>query len=278
MPDAGARVARRGDRPLGPGSGSTSTAAPDRLARGVQAEVGENSWRASATGRCPAASRPCASPATRRREPGIAGRSGTTCTSTAGSACMLTGEKASTAATPRSPGCSTLGTRMVAPVVRLFRRRSGVAARGGGRGSDARRLGPRWPGVGAAARACRSSWARPTHPAPCSPPAWSPDDLLHAVGTTQVLAARDEKPEPDRAAVDRLLGVGPSYVYVTHNPVGGAASTGCSSCASATCRRRVLRPGRRRGVGGRATDVSSTRRSWAATGWRSSRPGPPSAN
>lgn len=49
-----------------------------------------------------------------------------------------------------------------------------------------------------------------------------PDDLLHSVGTTQVLAVRVEKPEPDARRLTRLFGVGDGYVYVAHNPVGGA--------------------------------------------------------
>jgi sugar (pentulose or hexulose) kinase len=48
-------------------------------------------------------------------------------------------------------------------------------------------------------------------------------DLLHIVGTTQVLAVLVEKPVPDPSRLTRLLGVGPNYVYVAHNPVGGVA-------------------------------------------------------
>jgi sugar (pentulose or hexulose) kinase len=50
-----------------------------------------------------------------------------------------------------------------------------------------------------------------------------PGDLLHNVGTTQVLAAIVEKPKPDARRLTRLLGVGNRFVHVTHNPVGGAA-------------------------------------------------------
>jgi xylulokinase len=48
-------------------------------------------------------------------------------------------------------------------------------------------------------------------------------DLLHSVGTTQVLAALTSKPRPDPRRLTRLLGVGDAYVHVTHNPVGGVA-------------------------------------------------------
>jgi sugar (pentulose or hexulose) kinase len=48
-------------------------------------------------------------------------------------------------------------------------------------------------------------------------------DLLHVVGTTQVLAAIVENPRPDPRRLTRLLGVGTAFVQVTHNPVGGAA-------------------------------------------------------
>lgn len=49
------------------------------------------------------------------------------------------------------------------------------------------------------------------------------DDLLHEVGTTQVLAALVDDPRPDARRLTRQLGVGASFVQVTHNPVGGAA-------------------------------------------------------
>ena len=48
-------------------------------------------------------------------------------------------------------------------------------------------------------------------------------DLLHAVGTTQVLAAIVAAPRPAPRRLTRLLGVGPAFVHVTHNPVGGVA-------------------------------------------------------
>ena len=50
-----------------------------------------------------------------------------------------------------------------------------------------------------------------------------PGDLLHSVGTTQVLAVVTDKPAPDARRLTRLLGVGDRYAVVTHNPVGGAA-------------------------------------------------------
>jgi xylulokinase len=50
-----------------------------------------------------------------------------------------------------------------------------------------------------------------------------PDDLLHVVGTTQVLAALTDRPVPDPRRLTRRLGVGPEFVQVTHNPVGGVA-------------------------------------------------------
>jgi xylulokinase len=49
------------------------------------------------------------------------------------------------------------------------------------------------------------------------------NDLSHVVGTTQVLAALTEQPQPSPRRLTRLLGVGDAYVYVTHNPVGGVA-------------------------------------------------------
>jgi xylulokinase len=50
-----------------------------------------------------------------------------------------------------------------------------------------------------------------------------PRDLLHVVGTTQVLAAFVDQPHPHPHRLTRQLGVGDRYVYVTHNPVGGVA-------------------------------------------------------
>jgi xylulokinase len=51
----------------------------------------------------------------------------------------------------------------------------------------------------------------------------SPGDVLHVVGTTQVLAALTDNPVPRPDRLTRQLGVGQVYVNVTHNPVGGAA-------------------------------------------------------
>jgi sugar (pentulose or hexulose) kinase len=53
--------------------------------------------------------------------------------------------------------------------------------------------------------------------------ALKPGELLHEVGTTQVLAALATKPLPGPRRLTRLLGVGDAYVHVTHNPVGGGA-------------------------------------------------------
>lgn len=50
-----------------------------------------------------------------------------------------------------------------------------------------------------------------------------PGDLLHTVGTTQVLAVLTDVPRPDPRRLTRRLGVGPSFIHVTHNPVGGVA-------------------------------------------------------
>lgn len=50
-----------------------------------------------------------------------------------------------------------------------------------------------------------------------------PGDLLHLVGTTQVLAILTDAPEPSSIRLTRHLGVGDSYMHVTHNPVGGVA-------------------------------------------------------
>lgn len=50
-----------------------------------------------------------------------------------------------------------------------------------------------------------------------------PGDLLHLVGTTQVLAILTDAPEPSSLRLTRHLGVGDSYMHVTHNPVGGVA-------------------------------------------------------
>src|SRR5262249_24003107 len=50
-----------------------------------------------------------------------------------------------------------------------------------------------------------------------------PGDLLHEVGTTQVLAGLTDQPRPDAKRLTRQLGVRGAFVHVTHNPVGGAA-------------------------------------------------------
>jgi xylulokinase len=50
-----------------------------------------------------------------------------------------------------------------------------------------------------------------------------PGDLLHSVGTTQVLGTLVARPTPDPTRLTRFYGVGESYVYVAHNPVGGSA-------------------------------------------------------
>jgi xylulokinase len=50
-----------------------------------------------------------------------------------------------------------------------------------------------------------------------------PGDLLHVVGTTQVLAVYCDKPAPSPKRLTRLLGVGDRFIHVTHNPVGGVA-------------------------------------------------------
>jgi len=48
-------------------------------------------------------------------------------------------------------------------------------------------------------------------------------DMLHSVGTTQVLGVLVERPRPDPRRLTRMYGVGDRFVYVTHNPVGGSA-------------------------------------------------------
>ena len=50
-----------------------------------------------------------------------------------------------------------------------------------------------------------------------------PGELLHMVGTTNVLAALTEHPRPDTRRLTRRLGVGPAFIHTSHNPVGGAA-------------------------------------------------------
>jgi xylulokinase len=48
-------------------------------------------------------------------------------------------------------------------------------------------------------------------------------DLLHLVGTTQVMAILTDDPQPSPQRLTRQLGVGEAFIHVTHNPVGGAA-------------------------------------------------------
>lgn len=48
-------------------------------------------------------------------------------------------------------------------------------------------------------------------------------DLLHVVGTTQVLLNIVEEPRPSEHRLTRRLGIGEAFVHVTHNPVSGAA-------------------------------------------------------
>jgi sugar (pentulose or hexulose) kinase len=48
-------------------------------------------------------------------------------------------------------------------------------------------------------------------------------ELVHSVGTTQVLATIVSQPVPDAARTVRQLGVGGTFIHVTHNPIGGAA-------------------------------------------------------
>ncbi len=50
-----------------------------------------------------------------------------------------------------------------------------------------------------------------------------PGDLLHVVGTTQVLSAFAARPQPSPRHLTRQLGVGDPFIHVTHNPVGGVA-------------------------------------------------------
>lgn len=50
-----------------------------------------------------------------------------------------------------------------------------------------------------------------------------PRDILHSVGTTQVLGVLTDSPQPDPRRLTRLFGVGGAFAYVAHNPVGGAA-------------------------------------------------------
>jgi sugar (pentulose or hexulose) kinase len=48
-------------------------------------------------------------------------------------------------------------------------------------------------------------------------------DLLHTVGTTQVLAALTDRPRADPRRLTRRFGIGAAFLYAAHNPVGGAA-------------------------------------------------------
>jgi xylulokinase len=48
-------------------------------------------------------------------------------------------------------------------------------------------------------------------------------EILHSVGTTQVLALLRDLPQPSPRKLTRQLGVGQTFVEVVHNPVGGAA-------------------------------------------------------
>src|SRR5262249_36101312 len=50
-----------------------------------------------------------------------------------------------------------------------------------------------------------------------------PKDLLHIVGTTQVIAALTDHPTPDPRRLIRLLGVGKRSVQLAFNPVGPLA-------------------------------------------------------
>jgi xylulokinase len=50
-----------------------------------------------------------------------------------------------------------------------------------------------------------------------------PGELLHMVGTTQVLAGLTDHPRPAPRRLTRCFGVGRAFVHVTHNPVGGVA-------------------------------------------------------
>ena len=50
-----------------------------------------------------------------------------------------------------------------------------------------------------------------------------PGELLHSVGTTQVLMAVTPDPKPGLDRLTRRQGVGPEFVAVAHNPVGGVA-------------------------------------------------------
>lgn len=49
------------------------------------------------------------------------------------------------------------------------------------------------------------------------------DDLMHVVGTTQVVATLVNNPQPNERLLTRLLGAGGKFLQVAHNPVGGVA-------------------------------------------------------
>lgn len=50
-----------------------------------------------------------------------------------------------------------------------------------------------------------------------------PGDLLHIVGTTQVVANLTDQPVPDARRITRRHGTGPLFLQAAHNPVGGVA-------------------------------------------------------
>ena len=50
-----------------------------------------------------------------------------------------------------------------------------------------------------------------------------PGEMLHSVGTTQVLMVVTPEPKPGLNRLTRRQGVGPEFVAVAHNPVGGVA-------------------------------------------------------
>ena len=50
-----------------------------------------------------------------------------------------------------------------------------------------------------------------------------PNEMLHVVGTTQVLTFLTNRPAPDERRLTRPLGVDTWFMQVTHNPVGGVA-------------------------------------------------------
>jgi xylulokinase len=50
-----------------------------------------------------------------------------------------------------------------------------------------------------------------------------PGDLLHIVGTTQVVVGLTDRPVPGPRVVTRRHGTGPLFIQAAHNPVGGVA-------------------------------------------------------